>query len=285
MSDSSTLSAGTERIAARLRVLAPGGRWEIYEGTVGETDGLDAFCLVSRSKPVEVPGFSLLGTRSHRVPQKLGDVVETLLQGRGLPLWLGAACRPGSMVGSRVCQTAVPGLNNHFYQLSELAVTSAPASGRLRDRLCTAGSLGHLPLIGATAASFVTCLLGAALVPLLSIDNWKLAMLVTAVLASVICVVLEKWAHRHYFAEDPREVVLDEVAGMALALAIAGPGFWTIAAAFFAFRFFDIFKPGIHWIEERGWPGTIVWDDLLAGLYAGAVVMLLSGTCAALFSP
>jgi phosphatidylglycerophosphatase A len=95
---------------------------------------------------------------------------------------------------------------------------------------------------------------------------------VLAGVASLVCALLEKWAHRHYLAEDPREVVLDEVAGMALALAIAGPGFWTVAAAFFAFRFFDIFKPGIHWIEERGWPGTIVWDDLLAGVYAGGAV-------------
>jgi phosphatidylglycerophosphatase A len=62
---------------------------------------------------------------------------------------------------------------------------------------------------------------------------------------------------------------------MALALAVAGPGLWIIVAAFFAFRFFDIFKPGIHWIEERGWPGTIVWDDLLAGLYAGGTLALL----------
>lgn len=106
------------------------------------------------------------------------------------------------------------------------------------------GGLGHLAIVGATAAS------------------------------AVVCVVGEKWAHRHYLAEDSPKVVLDEVDGLALTLAIVGPGLWTIITAFFAFRFFDILKPGIHWIESRGWPGIIVWDDLLAGLYAGGAATL-----------
>jgi len=109
-------------------------------------------------------------------------------------------------------------------------------------------------------------------------------MLALALVTSLACLLLEKWAHRHYVAEDPREVVLDEVAGMALALAIAGPLPSAILAAFSAFRFFDIFKPGIHWIEERGWPGVIVWDDLLAGLYAGGAVILAGRLISFIFS-
>ena len=179
------------------------------------------------------------------------------------------------MVGSRICQTPVSGLNNHFYQLEELASSASPAADRLRDVLCSVAGLGHLPLVGATAASFVTCFFAWALMFFTGPETWKFLLLLVCVFTSAICALLEKWAHRHYLAEDPREVVLDEVAGMALALAIAGPGFLTIVAAFFTFRFFDIFKPGIHWVEKRGWPGTIVWDDLLAGLYAGGALALL----------
>ena len=138
----------------------------------------------------------------------------------------------------------------------------------------SSGGLGHIPIVGATAASAAVAILGLLTGPLFAPDDWKFFMLLLAVVSTVVCVVGEKWAYRHYLAEDPREVVLDEVAGMALALAITGPGLWTIIAAFFAFRFFDIFKPGIHWIEKRGWRGTVVWDDLLAGLYAGGVVRL-----------
>jgi len=260
-------------VAARLRLMAPGGRWEIFEQTVGDTDGLDAFCLVSRSAPPEVPGFACIGTKSHRVPEKLGDVVAKLLRERGLPPWFGSFCRPHSMVGSRICQTAVPGLIDHFYQLEELASSGSPAADRVRNALCSMAGLGHLPLVGATAASFVTCLFALALMYFAGPETWQFLMLVMSILTSAICALLEKWAHRHYLAEDPREVVLDEVAGMALALAIIGPGVWANLAAFFAFRFFDIFKPGIHWVEKRGWSGTIVWDDLLAGLYAGGAVL------------
>ncbi len=284
MSDSSTSSAGNERAAARLRLMAPGGRWEIFEETIGDTDGLDAFCLISRSAPPGAPGYALIGTKAHRVPEKLGVVVEKLLRERGLPSWLGSFSRPDSMVGSRICQTAVPGLNDHFYQLDELASSSSPASDRVRDMLCSVAGLGHLPLVGATSASFATCVFAVALMFFTGPETWKFLLLMLAVAASAICALLEKWAHRHYLAEDPREVVLDEVAGMALALAIAGPGLWTVAAAFFAFRFFDIFKPGIHWVEERGWPGTIVWDDLLAGLYAGGAVAVAAAIISFIFS-
>ena len=148
----------------------------------------------------------------------------------------------------------------------------------------SSGGLGHLPIVGATAASAAVAIFGLLMAPLFAPDNWKLLMLLLAAVATVVCAVGEKWAHHHYLAEDPREVVLDEVAGMALTFAITGPGFGTIIAAFFAFRFFDILKPGIHWIENRGWRGTIVWDDLLAGLYAGGAVVVASSLLHALIS-
>jgi phosphatidylglycerophosphatase A len=284
MSDSSTSSAGNERIAARLRLMAPGGRWKIFTNTVGDTAGLDAFCLIAQAQAEQTDGFVQRLDKPHRTPEKLGNVVAELLRERGLPSWLGALCRPESMVGSRICQTSVPGLRNYFYQRESLAAEKTSAVDIVRNALCSAFGLGHLPLIGATAASLVTCLVALVLLPWLSADAWKLLMLVLAIVASLVCVALEKWAHRHYFAEDPREVVLDEVAGMALALAIVGPGLWTVAAALFAFRFFDIFKPGIHWVEERGWRGTIVWDDLLAGLYAGGAMVLGARIISFIFS-
>ena len=284
MSDSFTSSAGNERIAARLRLMVPGGRWAIFENTAGATAALDAFCVTSSDAPEKIDGFVLRLEKPHRVPEKLGAVVAKLLHERGLPAWFGALCRPESMVGSRICHVSVPGLRDRFYQREGLVCQKAPAGDKLRDLLCSVAGLGHLPLVGATSASFVTCLSALALMPLLSLDAWKMLMLVLAGVASLVCALLEKWAHRNYLAEDPREVVLDEVAGMALALAIAGPGLWTVATLFFVFRFFDIFKPGIHWIEERGWAGTIVWDDLLAGLYAGGAVVLGARIISFIFS-
>jgi len=122
---------------------------------------------------------------------------------------------------------------------------------------------------------------GLLLAPFLPDAAWRSAMVLLAAVSTVLCVVGEKKAQRLYMAEDPREVVLDEVAGMAAALALAGGGLWAVVAAFFAFRFFDIFKVGVHWVEQRGWPGGIVWDDLLSGVYAGLVVCLAVWSAAA----
>ena len=80
--------------------------------------------------------------------------------------------------------------------------------------------------------------------------------------------------------KDPSEVVVDEVAGQAIALAFlhaalpaAASGLlrWgLVALAFGLFRFFDIAKPG--WIDRlQSLPGGwgVMADDLLAGLFAG----------------
>ncbi len=102
--------------------------------------------------------------------------------------------------------------------------------------------------------------------------------LTVATAATFLCVLFEHAAARSFLTKDAREVVLDEVAGMALTLLFL-PWHWALAwgvtVAFFLFRLFDIVKPGIGWIERTGWRGTIVWDDLLAGLYAGSVLLLL----------
>ena len=80
--------------------------------------------------------------------------------------------------------------------------------------------------------------------------------------------------------KDPSEIVVDEVAGQALALALlhaalpaaaSAPLRWgLVAAAFGLFRLFDVAKPG--WIDRlQSLPGGwgVMADDLLAGAFAG----------------
>jgi phosphatidylglycerophosphatase A len=170
---------------------------------------------------------------------------------------------------------AMPGQQEFYFVRAGAAPSGDSGGDRWWDLALSTGGLGHLPLVGATAASALVCVFGLLIGFLLPDAAWRGAMLLLAVLSTVLCVAGEKRAQRLYVAEDPREVVLDEVTGMALALAVAGGGLWAVVAAFFAFRFFDIFKVGVHWVERRGWPGGIVWDDLLSGLYAGLSVLLL----------
>ena len=73
---------------------------------------------------------------------------------------------------------------------------------------------------------------------------------------------------------DPREVVIDEVAGQWIALLFVPRTLAAYAAAFLLFRLFDIYKPWpVNW-ADRKLPGGfgIMADDILAGLYALAVL-------------
>ena len=76
---------------------------------------------------------------------------------------------------------------------------------------------------------------------------------------------------------DPREIVIDEVAGFLLTLIFLPLTWVTVVAGFFLFRFFDILKPPpIRQIEKKLTKGFgIVLDDLAAGLYAHLCLRLL----------
>lgn len=108
-------------------------------------------------------------------------------------------------------------------------------------------------------------------------------------LATVAIFLVGWWAAVHETRTsadpDPSEIVVDEVAGMFLALwpvslgaQIANvdvlrlwPG-WVVA--FLAFRLFDIWKPGpVGWADRQHTPLGLMLDDILAGLLAAVVVV------------
>lgn len=77
--------------------------------------------------------------------------------------------------------------------------------------------------------------------------------------------------------EDPQSVVIDEVVGTLLAMGIARPtGLAGELAAFVAFRFLDIKKPGLIDKAQNLRPAGvgIMADDVLAGIAAGLLVRL-----------
>jgi phosphatidylglycerophosphatase A len=123
----------------------------------------------------------------------------------------------------------------------------------------TAGSLAALPFAGLLAWAGGPWLLLAAAVAVFGVGVWASA-------------VYRRRAGR----EDPGEVVIDEVAGQWLALVPAplDPVLYTLG--FLAFRLFDIWKPWpVGWLDRRVPGGLgIMLDDIAAGVYAGAVVML-----------
>lgn len=83
---------------------------------------------------------------------------------------------------------------------------------------------------------------------------------------------------------DPSEIVIDEVAGMLIALWPVSFGMWQLgqnvwhvpwqfaAISFVLFRLFDIWKPGpVGWADRRHDAWGVMLDDVIAGLIAALI--------------
>ena len=87
---------------------------------------------------------------------------------------------------------------------------------------------------------------------------------------------------------DPSEIVIDEVAGQWVALlpvsfgaAMMGVGSLDLypgwIAAFVLFRLFDIWKPSlVGWADRRDDALGVMLDDIIAGVFAAIVTILLA---------
>lgn len=248
-----------------------------------EWSGRTVVVVVSGGEPKLPDGWRCLANLPVKDYRPLGEWCDGLAAACGLPRGVRAALanffrRTGvaHVVGARLCATRHPSLRlRAFVPANAAPVTLLPSlADRLRDAGMSALGIGHIPLFAANFASLATTLAAAGVFFFAGSDALRITLACAAVVATAIGVALEKWSARYYLAEDAREVVIDEVAGMSVTLLFLPPvaGWAGFAAAFFLFRFFDIFKWGVHWIETRSWPGTIVWDDVLAGLYAGLVL-------------
>ena len=75
--------------------------------------------------------------------------------------------------------------------------------------------------------------------------------------------------------KDPSSAVIDEVAGMGIAM-LAIPNQWPfVIMAIILFRLFDIWKPyPIRELEKLPGGWGIMTDDLLAGVYANVWIQI-----------
>ncbi len=95
--------------------------------------------------------------------------------------------------------------------------------------------------------------------------------------AIAVVVVIGLWsateAEHHFGGIDPGPVVIDEVVGMLITLALHPVNIWGAIVAFFIFRLLDIVKP---WPARRLelLPGGfgVVLDDVMAGVYGNLIV-------------
>jgi phosphatidylglycerophosphatase A len=152
--------------------------------------------------------------------------------------------------------------------------------GRLARALATVGGMGDLlPAPGTTVGSLAGVLLYWGAARLLPQPSWVVALGGLAVLLPLSVWACGAEAVRRGQA-DPGPVVLDEVIGQWLAVAVVAiahgkaPGLRELAASFVLFRVLDVTKPWPIRTLERlpgGW--GIVADDLAAALAAGALAL------------
>jgi len=140
----------------------------------------------------------------------------------------------------------------------------------MRKFFLTLGYSGLSPKAPGTVGSFVALLIGLLLLQYISITT----LFLLAILISVFAIKQIDIYEKEVGAHDGSEIVIDELAGMWIALGIANAtsdNYIIAALAFVYFRLFDIYKPSIIGKIDRdvkgGW--GVMGDDMLAGLFAG----------------
>lgn len=257
------------RCQARAQQLVPGVVCE----TADHIDpGIEAemLCLVRPENGEAPPGRTCIARLPHLRPEplhaRLGRWSSSLGRAFGPSGWF-------HHVGSRPCMRAEPGIVEEYWLAGTSTAKVHPLPPRFAIHCATVGGIGQLPVVGANTASLLTVLAVAALSYVLPPAPVAGAI---ALVSTVLCIAVESAAARWFLSPDAREFVLDEVAGAAAAMMFlpAHASGWLFVFAFIGFRFFDILKPGIQWVERLPIPGKVVWDDLLAGLYTGLLILL-----------
>ena len=137
--------------------------------------------------------------------------------------------------------------------------------------LATGAYVGRIPFASGTFGSLV----GLPIVYLLSLVDWRLAAILTAVLI-LFSVRVADLAEKQLKAKDPGCIVIDEIAGMCVAMLAIPLTLTTGIAGFFLFRIFDIIKPPparqMETILNGGW--GVVMDDVVAGIMANIVLRI-----------
>jgi phosphatidylglycerophosphatase A len=138
---------------------------------------------------------------------------------------------------------------------------------RLAVLIATVCGVGYAPLAPGTVASLVTA------VALGIIPFSRVGLVVFLVLVVVVGTWAAHVAERVIGGKDPGAIVVDEVAGMTLAVVVFPLTPEVLAAGLAFFRVFDVLKPPPAHQSQRitGGIGVMI-DDLIAGLYALACV-------------
>lgn len=126
---------------------------------------------------------------------------------------------------------------------------------------------GLLPKAPGTWGSIAGAIVAYFILTYISIETLLLMVILVTLIAIKQIDIEEAESGMH----DKSEIVIDEVAGVWLAMAMSGATITQMVLSLIAFRVFDIWKPSVIGRIDRQVKGGlgVMGDDLLAGLFAG----------------
>ncbi|WP_300363037.1 phosphatidylglycerophosphatase A [Hydrogenimonas sp.] len=137
-----------------------------------------------------------------------------------------------------------------------------------QEKLFLAGlGSGLLPKAPGTWGSVVGLVLGIAILAYFPVETLFLLTILIFLFGVRATDVYEARTGIH----DDSRIVVDEIAGMWLALCISGAALPAAVLSFLFFRLYDIWKPSIIGRIDRDAPGGwgVMGDDMIAGAAAG----------------
>jgi len=138
----------------------------------------------------------------------------------------------------------------------------------LKEKLFLAGlGSGLLPYAPGTWGTIVGLLLGVAILSYFPVET---LFLLTILITLFGIREIDKYEQKSGIHDDKR-IVIDEIAGIWLALCFSGISPLAVGLSFIFFRIYDIKKPSIIGRIDRDAPSGlgVMGDDLVAGVAAG----------------
>ena len=130
--------------------------------------------------------------------------------------------------------------------------------------------IGYLPIAPGTLGSL------SALILYYFVCRDAVVMAVAILVVIVLGFITAGKVEKMFGEKDPGEIVIDELAGMLIALYRIPPTMGYVVTGFLLFRFFDIVKPKpIKDLEKLKGSLGIMSDDIVAGIYANVLLQVV----------
>jgi len=130
--------------------------------------------------------------------------------------------------------------------------------------------IGYLPIAPGTLGSL------SALILYYFVCRDAVVMAVAILVVIVLGFITAGKVEKMFGEKDPGEIVIDELAGMLIALYRIPPTMGYVVTGFLLFRFFDIVKPKpIKDLEKLKGSFGIMSDDIVAGIYANILLQVI----------